>query len=105
VLQIVTDQFTTTDVKVDGTSVEETKNTPVVSKDSVKKIIKRIGYNKLKSAMKDYIAPRGEVTIRQLHGSVGKRFGINSSDLFDISVELDFTVKGADCVSRSTVKL
>lgn len=105
VLQIVTDQFTTTDVKVDGTSVEETKNTPIVSKDSVKKIINRIGYNKLKSTMKEYIAPRGEVTIRQLHGSVGKRFGIKSSDLFDIAVELDFTVKGADCVSRSTVKL
>lgn len=105
VLQVVNDQFTTTDVKVQDTNVSETKNKRRCAKEGIKAIINRIGYNKLKNTMKDYIAPRGEVTIRQLHGSVGKRFGINSSDLFDIAVELDFTVKGADCVSRSTVKL
>lgn len=108
VLQIISDQFKTTDVVVTNEAVaKETTNTPRSGKGSTAvELIKRHGWGNLEESINRNIKNKGGVTtIEQLRGSTGRRFGLTSADILNVLLHMGYDVTVNDAISRSVVKM
>lgn len=107
VLQIVSDQFRTTDVIVTNAVAKETTNTPRSGKGSTAiELIKRHGWGNLEESINRNIKKKGgKTTIEQLRGSTGRRFGMTSADILNILLHMGYNVTMNDTLSKSVVML
>lgn len=90
VLQVLSDQFTTTDVKVDNNVAEETNNTPRSgNKVGIAERIRSVGFSNMCDAIDHQIKRNGgKTTVRQLTKSVGRKFGLGDKALEMVCVLL-----------------
>lgn len=90
VLQVITGQFSTTDVVVsEDNNVSETNNTPRASSVPVADRINKIGYSNLCSSIDKIIDLHGgETTVRKLTKSIGKKYGLGTTVMDMICVLL-----------------
>lgn len=106
VLQIITEQFSTTDVVVSNNEAKETNNKPRVGGVTADELVRKHGYKKLQDAIDRNIASHGgSTTIEQLRGSVGRCFRLKSSEIISILLHMGYVIGNTDLpVCRRTVK-